>query len=243
MKIAVCIAHVPDTATRVRIGSDGRSIDPTGVTYVLNPYDEFAVEEAIATREKWGGEVVAFCIGGPDTEPTIRKVLAMGADRAVRIEGDTEDTLVAARWLAEAIREEAPDIVFVGKETVSFNGAAMAAALGELLGWPNASIVVRLELDGQKAIYEREVEGGKEVGQIMLPCVISCQRGLNNPRLPKLPDIMKAKQKPIAVRRPAAVEAGVETVRLELPPPKKGCRFVNSAEELVRLLHEEAGVI
>ncbi|MCS7081582.1 MAG: electron transfer flavoprotein subunit beta/FixA family protein [Bacteroidota bacterium] len=243
MKIAVCIAHVPDTATKVRIGADGRSIDPTGVTYVLNPYDEFAVEEALLTKEKAGGEVVALCIGGPETEPTIRKVLAMGADRAVRIDGEPEDTLVAARWLADVLREEAPDIVFVGKETVSFNGAAMAAALGELLGWPNASVVVRFTLNRSVATYEREVEGGKELGQITLPCVISCQRGLNNPRLPKLPDIMKAKQKPIAVRQPVGGRATMRVVRLELPPPKKGCKFVKSAEELVRLLHEEAGVI
>lgn len=248
MKIAVCINHVPDTETKVKIGSDGKSLEKAAVNYVLNPYDEFAVEEALRMKEKHGGEVIAMSLGGDAHKETLRKALAMGVDKAVLLKDDAaRDSLGIARALSDALREMSPDVVWVGRQSVDYDNAAMAGLIGELLDLPSVSIVVKVEIQDGKIVCEREVEGGHEVVESKLPAVLAAQKGLNEPRYPSLKGIMAAKSKPIEEKPVGSAEITVEVLQMRKPDPKKAGKIVGTdvgvVPELVRLLHEEAKVV
>ncbi len=248
MKIAVCINHVPDTETKVKIGSDGKSLEKGAVNYVLNPYDEFAVEEALRMKEKHGGEVIAMSLGGDAHKETLRKALAMGVDKAVLLKDDAvRDSLGIARVLSDALREMSPDVVWVGKQSVDYDNAAMAGLVGGLLDMPSVSIVVKVEIQDGKIVCEREIEGGHEVVESRLPAVLASQKGLNEPRYPSLKGIMGAKSKPIEEKPVGSAKVTVEVLQMRKPNPKKAGRIVGTdvgaVPELVRLLHEEAKVV
>jgi electron transfer flavoprotein beta subunit len=201
MKIVVCMNHVPDTATKVNIGSDGISIDKAGVNFIISPYDEIAIEEALRLREKNGGEAIGVSLGGDSHKETLRKALAMGIDKAVLLKDDSpRDSFSLARALADYIKEVGPDIVLFGKQSVDYDDAAVGLMVAEMLGWPSASVVVKLEIADGKVTAEREIEGGHEKVTMKLPCVITAQKGLNEPRYPSLKGIMQAKSKPIEER-------------------------------------------
>lgn len=250
MKIAVCVSHVPDTATRVKIGSDQKSIDPNGVTYILNPYDEFAIEEALKLKEKNGGspEVILIIVGGEASKETLRKALAMGADSAVLLKDDhPRDSVGIAKALSEEIKALECDVVFLGKQSVDYDNSITGQLTAEMLKYNCVSVVVSLLIDGNKVIAEREIEGGREVVETVLPVVITAQKGLNEPRYASLKGIMAAKKKTIDEKPAAAYDNLTEIVSMTLPPPKQPGRILGTdssvVPELVRLLREEAKVI
>jgi electron transfer flavoprotein beta subunit len=246
----VCIKQVPDTETKVKVAADGRSLDPAGVTLVMNPYDEFALEEALRVREKLGaGEVVAVSLGGASVQTTLRSALAMGADRAIHIktDGSPLDPLRVARALATTLKDLAARILWFGKQAVDDDSAQVAPMVAELMGLPCATVIGHFELRDSLAVVEREVEGGRERVEVPLPAVLSADKGLNEPRYASLKGIMAAKKKPIEERAAEPGEPALETISLELPPPRAPGRVVGqgvgAVPELVRALREEAKLI
>ncbi|MBI3006125.1 MAG: electron transfer flavoprotein subunit beta/FixA family protein [Ignavibacteriales bacterium] len=248
MKIVVCTSHVPDSATKVNIGGDGKTIDKAGVNFIISPYDEFAIEESLRFKEKNGGEVVAVSLGGDPHKETLRKTLAMGADKAVLLKDESsQDSFSVARAIADYVKEVSPDIVFFGKQSIDTDNAAVGSMVAEMLGIPSVSVVVKLEMQSGKVIAEREIEGGHEKVEARLPCVITAQKGLNEPRYPSLKGIMGAKNKPIEERAPAARSPKVQLLGMRKPLPKNPGKIVgtdvSAVPQLVKLLHEEAKVI
>ena len=256
MNIAVCIKRVPDSETRVKIAPDGKSLDEAGVKFVLNPYDEFAVEEALRRKEQAGaGEVVVLSLGPAAAQETIRTALAMGADRGVllQVERIPADGLVVARALAAELEGGGFDLILFGKMAIDDSSQQVGPMVAELLGLPCVSSVIHLELASDRGVAEREVEGGVEVCEFPLPAVLTIDKGLNEPRYPALKGIMAAKKKPLAIKPTAsavgAVGAvgGLEVLALTPPPVRKEGRIVGedaaAVTELVRLLREEAKVL
>lgn len=248
MKIAVCVSQVPDTTTKVKIGSDGKTIDPAGVTYIINPYDEFAVEAALQLKEKNGGETVVLSVGKDSNKEAIKKAYAMGIEKGILIKSDAEmDSYTVARNLADVLKEINADIIFFGKQSIDYDDSQVGSLTAEMLGIPSINVVVSLNIEGNKVICEREIEGGKEVVESTLPVAISAQRGLNNPRYPNLKGIMAAKSKPIEERQPTYTENKTEILTMSLPKPKPKGKIVgtdvSAVPELVKLLREEAKVI
>ncbi len=247
MNFAVCLNQVPDTSARIKIAPDGKGIDQTGVTYVINPYDEFALEEALKLKEKFGGVVTVFSVGDDSFQQNIRKALAMGADKAVLIKSPVKDAHDVAFALSEAIKSHfggMPDAIFLGKESTDFNDAQVGAMLAEIFDVPCVSVVVGLETDGKTAKLEREIEGGKEIVEVAFPFVLTAQKGLNLPRVPNMKGIMAAKTKPIETKEIALASASKSILlNLDKPPQKQAGKIVASASELVKLLHTEAKVI
>ncbi|MGB2869108.1 MAG: electron transfer flavoprotein subunit beta/FixA family protein [Bacteroidota bacterium] len=248
MKLVACLNHVPDTATRINIASDGKSIDKTGVNFIINPYDEFAVEECLRLKEKNGGEVVAISLGGDSNKDSLRKALAMGVDKALLLKDDrVRDSFGVASALAAVLKELSPDAIFFGKQSVDSDDAAVGLMVAELLGLPSVSVAVKIELAGGKAVVDREIEGGHEKVEITLPAVFTAQKGLNEPRYPSLKGIMAAKSKPIEEKAPTIHEPKTVLLAMRKPPAKSAGKIVgtdvSAVPELVRLLHEEAKVI
>jgi len=248
MKILVFVNHVPDTETKVKVGADGKLIDPTGVNFMLSPYDEFGVEEGLKTKQQFGGEVVVVSLGGETNKETLRKSLAMGCDKAVLLkDASIRDSYSVARSLADYAKEYSPDIIFCGKQSIDYDNSQVGGLVAEMLDIPSISVVVKLEIKDGNVIAEREIEGGHEIVHAKLPVLISAQKGLNEPRYPSLKGIMDAKRKPIEEKIPNAVASHVEVGIMSKPPAKAQGKIVGSdasaAAELVRLLREEAKVI
>lgn len=250
MKIAVCVSHVPDTATRIKIGADRKSIDSNGVTYIINPYDEFAVEEALKIKEKVGGDslVYAISVGSDTSKETIRKALAMGVDEGILLKDDNQrDSFGVAKALAEEIKSLGCELVFCGKQSVDYDNGITGQILAEMLTYNSVPVVVDFKLEGNKITAEREIEGGKEVVETELPAVITAQKGLNEPRYASLKGIMAAKKKVIAEKPAAASDNFTEVIDMSLPPSKQPGRILgtdsSAVAELVKLLREEAKVI
>ncbi len=256
MKILVPIKQVPDTATQVKVAADPRTIETAGITWIISPYDEFALEEALRIKEKRGqGEVVTVSVGPERVKETLRSSLAMGADRAIHVNDpalEQADTLMAARALAAVIGREAPALVICGRQAIDDDMGAVPGELAELLGWPSLYWIMEAAVseDGTTIRAGRQVEGGLEVFDIPLPCVLAAQKGLNEPRYPTLKGIMGAKKKEI--RDVKAADLGIlaeppqlSVVRLEALPPRAPGRIIpgdvrEAARELVRALREEA---
>jgi electron transfer flavoprotein beta subunit len=250
VKIAVCIKRVPDTEARIKIGADGKSIDESGVKFVLNPYDEFAVEEALRLKEKAGaGEVIVVALGGDAAQETIRTALAMGADRGVLLKVDAipPDPLPVARALADELRAGQFDLVLCGKLAVDDASHATGVMVAELLGIPSVGAVSVLTIADGKGTAEREIEGGVEVVGFELPAVVTAEKGLNEPRYPALKGIMAAKKKPLEVKATALAAAGFDMIELAYPPERKGGRIIGEGAEavpaLIEALRTEAKVL
>ncbi len=265
MKIVVLVKSVPDTESKIKIAADGVSIDPAGVKFVMNPYDEFAVEEGLRIKERLKDDttVVAISMGPERAVEVLRTALAMGADDAIHVSdpafegGDAQTT---ARVLAEVIRPLSADLILGGKQAIDFDAAQTCPAIAEYLGVPQALIVTELKLsdDKQTVTARRRVEGGDELVEMSLPALVTCEKGLNEPRYASLPGIMKAKKKEIKKLGLAGTSLKAESVGAagskskvvrfhNLPdrPPVKMISgdAVSQAKELVRLLREEAKVI
>lgn len=247
MNILVGISQVPDTATKIAIAADGTSIDSKGVKFILNPYDEFAIEEGLRLREKNGGTVTVITVGTDAGKEILRTALAMGADKAVLVKGDKFDAFLVAENIASLAKELAVDLVLFGRQSIDFDSFQVPPMAAELLGWPSITMVSSLNIDGTTVQADRDIEGGKESVSTALPCVISAQKGLNDPRYPKLPDIMKAKSKPIEERAATAIAPRVTVLSMALPSAKGTGKIFGDSEqdisEVVRLLREEAKVL
>ncbi|MBD3165815.1 electron transfer flavoprotein beta subunit/FixA family protein [bacterium] len=248
MNIAVLVKMVPDTAATIRLNADKSWIETRDLNWVLSPYDEYAMEEALKLTEAEGGEVTAITYGGDQSKEALRKALAMGAHKAVHAkkEGFT-DLLGTANALAKAIQAGSYDMVFAGFKATDDDCAAIGPMVATLLDWPCVTEVHKLEVGGGKLTAEREIEGGHEVFEASLPAVVTAQKGLNEPRYPSLKGIMMAKKKPIEETEVEDVEPRTETVGFEYPPERPEGRIVGegaeAVPELVRLLREEARVI
>jgi len=258
MKIVVCVKYVPDTASRVKIAPDARGVDLSDITFVVNPYDEFAVEEALQIKERVGGQVTVVGAGAERSTAGLRTCLAMGADSAVLVQDDSlesPDSLVSGTVLAAVCRELQPDVVFFGKQAIGVDNGQVPVVVAELLDLPQVSAVVKLELSGAAFRAEREIEGAREIVEGTLPAVFSAQKGLNTPRYASLKGIMAAKKKTIEVRTLASLGLSPEELRpalsweeVSLPPPRPPGKVLSgevseSVAELVRSLREEAKVI
>ncbi len=260
MKIVVCVEQVPDTDTRVKVAPGGNAIsEPDVQTWIVSPYDEFAIEEALRIKEAKGGEVVLVTVGPERAQAALRTGLAMGADSAVHVKDaalDGADTLATARALAAAIRTlGAVDLVLCGQQGVGGDHSQVPGLIAELLDLPQVTVAVKIEIGDGQATIEREIEGARETWTTSLPAVVSAQKGLNEPRYAALKGIMAAKKKPVQVLDAAALglDAGalapkVNVTRLELPPPRPPVRMIQGdpaaqAKDLVRVLHEDAKVI
>lgn len=258
MKILVTIKQVPDTATAVKIGADKKAIDITGITWIVSPYDEYAVEEALRIKEKRGqGEVVAVSLGPDRAKEALRSCLAMGCDRAIHVNDAAladADTLTTARALAAVVKREEPQLVLCGRQAIDDDMGAVPAQLAEVLDWPSAYWIMEegLDADGKTVRAARQVEGGLELFDIPLPAVLSAQKGLNEPRYPTLKGIMGAKKKEIKELKAAdlglASEPSLRVLTLEALPPRPPGRIIQgdvptAVAELVRALREEAKAI
>lgn len=252
MRLIVCVKRVPDTTTLVRVKGDGSGIESADITWIPSPYDAYAIEEAIRTKEKHGGEVVALTLDPePDKiNPVLTKVLAVGVDRAIHIHSKVYfDQFQTAKLLAETIKENLTpfDIIFFGRQAIDDDAAQVPTLVAALLGIPRVNLATKLTVEPNKVTATRQVEGGEQVIEMNTPCVISAQKGLNEPRLPSLKGIMEAKKKPIqrVTKEPGA--STVNLIRFQPPPPRPPCRIVGegaaAVPELVRLLREEAKVI
>lgn len=248
MKIAVCVNHVPDTATKIKIADSQLDIDSGGVSYIMAPYDEFAVEEALKIKESSGGTVYAISMGPEANKETIRKALAMGADEGIYLKYEGySDSFVAARVLADEIKALGAELVFMGKQSTDYDNSVVGQMVAEFLGYNCISTCVAFSLNGNEITAEREIEGGREVYSSALPAVITAQKGLNEPRYPSLKGIMAAKKKPIVEKTVTALQPKVTLKALSKPSAKPPGRIIgtdaSAAAELVRVLREEAKVI
>ncbi|MFQ5747208.1 MAG: electron transfer flavoprotein subunit beta/FixA family protein [Gemmatimonadota bacterium] len=249
MRSIVCIKRVPDSETRVHVASDGSGIDPSGVKYVLNPYDEFALEEGLRLRDEAGeGYVTALALGPEETKETLRSALAMGADEAVHLLSEgSPDGLAVAKALAGEVEGREYDLLLFGKQAIDDDNMQVPAMVAELLGLPCVTVVVGLAVEGRRAVARREVEGGHEVVSFDLPGVVSAQKGLNEPRYPSLKGIMAARKKPLETKEVALAAPKVERLALTEPPARPTAEIVgegpDAVPELVRRLREEARVL
>jgi electron transfer flavoprotein beta subunit len=256
VKIVVCVKQVPDTETRIRI-ADGK-VAESDVNWIVSPYDEFALEEALKIKEAKGGEVVLLSLGPERVVSALRSGLAMGADSAVHLKDpkfDEADSLGVAQALAAAVKVLSPDLVLAGQQGVGGDNSQVPGLLAELLDWPQVTVAVKVEVQDGKAVVEREIEGAHETWETTLPAVISAQKGLNEPRYASLKGIMAAKKKTIETKDAAALALPAEAlvprtriVAMEMPAARGTVKMIEGdpetqSKELLRLLHEEAKVI
>lgn len=246
MKILVCISKTPDTTAKIAFTDNNTKFNEAGVQFIINPYDEwYALVRALELKETLGATVHLVTVGGADTEPIIRKALALGGDEAYRINTDSQDSFYIATQIAEHARKQGYDLIFTGKETIDYNGAAIGGMVAELLDLPYVSIAAKFELNGTEATINREIEGGEEIVKVTLPAVVSCQKGMAEQRIPGMRGIMAARTKPLSVVEPVAADTLTTVSSFELPPAKAGVKLISAdnVEELVKLLHDEAKVI
>lgn len=246
MKILVCITHVPDTTSKINFKDNNTRFDNTGVQYIIGPYDDYALARAIEIKESSSGTTVTVLnVGLAETEPTIRKALAIGADDAIRVNADPTDSFFVASQIAEHAKAGGFDLILMGRESIDYNSGVVHGIVGEMLGIPSISPVMKLDLDGNKAKLAREIEGGKEYLEVTLPFVAGCQEPIAEWKIPNMRGIMSARTKPLKVVEPKSIDSGVKTQKFELPPPKGAVKMISSdnVKELVNLLKNEAKVL
>lgn len=248
MKILVCISHVPDTTAKINFTNGDTEFDTNGVQFVINPNDEFGLTRAIWFKEKQGAHVTVVNVGGADTEATIRKALAIGADEAIRVNAVPTDGFSVAKQLAEVVKAGSYDVVICGKESLDYNGGMVPGMLASLLGFNFVNSCVGVEIDGSNATLVREIDGGKETLTTNLPLVIGGQKGIveeKDLRIPNMRGIMTARTKALNVLEPVAADAKTKAVKFEKPAPKSAVKLISpdNLDELINLLHNEAKVI
>lgn len=248
MKILVCISHVPDTTSKINFADGDTKFDTNGVQFVINPNDEFGLTRAMWFKEKQGATVDVVNVGGPETEPTLRKALAIGADSAIRVNTPATDGYAVAKQLANVVKDGGYDLVIAGRESIDYNGGMVPGMLAELIGANFVTNCINLEVDGKNAKAIREIDGGKETVSTSLPLVIGGQKGLvqeSDLRIPNMRGIMMARQKPLNVMEAVNATKETSTVKFEKPAPKGAVKLISpdNLDELVSLLHNEAKVI
>jgi len=243
MKILVCITHVPDTTSRINFIEDNSKFDTAGVQFIIGPYDDYALARAIELKESMGASVTVLNVGTAETEPTIRKALAIGADDAIRVNADPTDSFFVATQIAE--QAKGFDLVLMGRESIDFNGGVVHSLVGELLGLPSFSPVMKLEIDGTKVKMAREIEGGKEMLEASLPLIAGCQEPIAEWKIPNMRGIMSARTKPLKVVEATAIDQPTKVQKFELPAPKGAVKMISAdnVAELVTRLKTEAKVL
>ena len=248
MKILVCISHVPDTTAKINFKNDNKEFETEGVSFVINPYDEFGLTKALVLKEKHGGSVTVLNVGDASTEPTIRKALAIGADEAIRVDARPEDGFFVAQQIADIAQKEQYDLIICGQESIDYNGGQVPGMVAALLNQPFVNACVGLEIEGQNATLEREIDGGKEKLTAQLPLVLGGKKGLveeSDLRIPNMRGIMMARSKKLAVVPATGADKRTTTVQFEKPKPKAAVKMLaaDQMDQLVQLLHTEAKVI
>lgn len=244
MKILVCISHVPDTTSRINFVDNNTKFDTTGVQFIIGPYDDYALARAIEIKEATPGTTVTVInVGTAETEPTIRKALAIGADDAIRVNAEPTDSFFVAEQIAE--HAKGFDLILMGRESIDYNSGVVHAMVGDLLGLPSVSPVMKLEIEGTKVKMSREIEGGKEQVEANLPLVAGCQEPIAEWKIPNMRGIMSARTKPLKVVEAKATQSQVALQKFELPAPKGAVKMISAdnVAELVTRLKNEAKVL
>ena len=245
MKILVCITHVPDTTSKISFTDGNTKLDTSGVQFIIGPYDDYALARAVELKESSSGSITVLNVGTAETEPTLRKALAIGADDAIRVNAFPSDSFFVAQQIAAVAKEQSYDLILMGRESIDFNGGMVHGMVGELLGIPSISPVMKLDIDGGTAKIAREIEGGKEYLEVGLPFVAGCQEPIAEWKIPNMRGIMSARTKPLKVVEATDNSVMTVTESFELPPAKGQVKMIDkdNVGELVRLLKEEAKVL
>ncbi|MEN9489299.1 MAG: Electron transfer flavoprotein beta subunit [Bacteroidota bacterium] len=248
MKILVCISHVPDTTSKINFTNGDSEFDTNGVQFVINPNDEFGLTRAIWFQEQQGANVTVVNVGGPDTEPTLRKALAIGANEAIRINANPTDGFFVAKQLAEVIKNGGYDLVIAGKESLDYNGGMVPGMIAGILGINFVNSCTELTIEGTTATASREIDGGKEIVSATLPLIVGGQKGLvqeKDLRIPNMRGIMTARTKALTILEPISAASETKAVKFEKPAAKSAVKLVSAdnLDELINLLHNEAKVI
>lgn len=247
MKVLLCIGHVPDTTSKIKFTNNDTEFDKNNIQFIIGPYEELALTRLLELKEKIGDlNITAINVGPAETEPTLRKALAVGADDAIRVDAEPMDAFFVAKQIAEVYKQGDYDFVVTGKESIDYNGAQVGEMLAEILEFPSISGTSFIDIEGGKAKLEREIDGGKEILEVDFPFVSTAGKGFAiEPRIPSMRGIMMARKKPLNVVAATEASAKTKVTRYYLPEPKSACKYVDAenVEELVRLLHEEAKII
>jgi electron transfer flavoprotein beta subunit len=245
MKILVCITNVPDTTAKITLTDNGTKLNKTGVQYIIGPYDDYALARAVDLKEKLGGSVTVLHVGEADADPQIRKALAIGADDAIRVNSDPVDSYYVAAQIAHVAQQNQYDLILMGRESIDFNSGVVHGLVGEMLGIPSYSPVMKLDIEGTTAILAREIDGGKETLTAALPLVLGCQEPISEWKIPSMRGIMTARTKPLTVLEPVSVAELTAPEKYSLPAPKGACKMIPAAEAetLIKLLRTEAKII
>jgi electron transfer flavoprotein beta subunit len=246
MKILVCISHVPDTTSKINFTDNNTKFDSSGVQFIIGPYDDYALARAIELKDSnTGTTVTVINVGLADAEPTIRKALAIGADDAVRVNAEPVDSFFVASQIAAHAKSIGYDLILMGRESIDYNSGVVHSLVGEMLGLPSVTPVMKLDLEGSKAKLAREIEGGKEYVEVTLPFVAGCQEPIAEWKIPNMRGIMSARTKPLKVVDATPAESGVSLRTFELPPPKGAVKMISpdNVAELVTRLKTEAKVL
>lgn len=245
MKILVCVTSVPDTTTKITFTEENTKLNKAGVQFITGPYDDYALARAVELKEKSGATVTVLNVGESDTEPVIRKCLAIGADDAIRVNADPVDAYFVAEQIAAIAKENSYDLILMGRESIDYNGGQVHGIVAEMLGIPSISPVMKLNIDGNTAHMTREIEGGKEDLEANLPLVLGCQEPIAEWKIPNMRGIMSARTKPLKVVQPTGNETLTKVASYEMPAPRGAVRMIpaDQAETLIQLLRTEAKVI
>lgn len=249
MKILICISHVPDTTTKIKFVNNNTAFDAAGVQWIVNPWDELALTRALDIKDAQAGAIESITVinvGLVDTEPTIRKALAIGADKAIRINTEPKDAYLIASQLAEVIKKDNYDVIFCGIESCDYNGSTVGGMLAEMINITSVSAVSFFDIENGQIKLKREIDGGQEAVTTKTPFIAVVQKGIcKEPRIPSMRGIMGARTKPLQVVEPVAAEPLVEFVNYEYPKPKAACKKIDpeNVKELINILHNEAKVI
>jgi len=247
MNILVCISKTPDTTAKIAFTEGNTKFDENGVQWIINPYDEwYSLVRAIEIKEKDPStNIHLITVGGPEVEPIIRKALALGGDEAIRVNANSNDSYAIAQQIAAIAKQGSYDLIMTGKETIDYNSACIGSMLSAILDLPFVSLANHLEVNGNSATIIREIEGGEETNEVILPMIISCQKGMAEQRIPNMRGIMAARTKPLKIVEPIATNAHTSINEFSLPPTKTGVKLIapDNMDELVKLLKEEAKVI
>jgi len=248
MKILVCISHVPDTTSKINFTDGDSRFDTNGVQFVINPNDEFGLTRSMWFKEKQGASVTVVNVGGPETEPTLRKALAIGADAAIRVNTEAIDGFAVAKQLAKVIEDGSFDLIIAGRESIDYNGGMVPGMIAELTNANFVNNCISLEVDGTNATVIREIDGGKETVTTTLPLVVGGQKGIvqeSDLRIPNMRGIMMARQKSLTIVDPVETPTETSSIKFEKPQPKGAVTLVDpdNLDELINLLHNEAKVI
>ncbi|MCP1382309.1 electron transfer flavoprotein subunit beta/FixA family protein [Runella salmonicolor] len=245
MKILVCITNVPDTTAKISFTDNNTKLNKAGVQYIIGPYDDYALARAVELKEQQGGSITVLNVGEAESDPQIRKALAIGADDAVRVNAEPTDSYFTATQIAAIAKEGGYDLILMGRESIDFNSGVVHGLVGEMLGIPSFSPVMKLDIEGSTAKFAREIEGGKEFLEAPLPLVLGCQEPIAEWKIPNMRGIMTARTKPLKVVEPVVVGDMATLDQYTLPAPKGACKMISAdqAETLISLLKTEAKVL